>query len=186
MKRLSFTLLIAGICLLVVSVAFAGEKAPQKVVDLANSKLMAVGSNPVIVDAVKAQNAQGASLDTIKDIDKKWRATVGVDAFMTALMENACAKYLQEMMDSSKMYAELFVMDNQGANVCMSDKTSDYWQGDEDKFTESYKGGAGAVHISDVKFDESAQAYLVQVSVPVRDGGKVIGAITIGIDIDKI
>jgi len=49
----------------------------------------------------------------------------------------------------------------------MTNKTSDYWQGDEAKFTESFKGGSGAVHIGDVEFDQSAQAYLVQISVPV-------------------
>jgi hypothetical protein len=67
----------------------------------------------------------------------------------------------------------------------MTDKTSDYWQGDEDKFIESYKNGTGAVHIGDIKFDDSAQVYLVQVSVPVKDGDTVIGAVTIGIDVDK-
>jgi sensor histidine kinase regulating citrate/malate metabolism len=36
-----------------------------------------------------------------------------------------------------------------------------------------------------VGFDKSTQAYLVQVSVPVKDGGKVIGAVTIGINVDK-
>ena len=78
-------------------------------------------------------------------------------------------------------------MDNQGANVCMTDKTSDYWQGDEAKFQKSYNNGAGGMDISDVKFDDSSQAYIVQVSVPVKDaGGKVIGAVTIGIDVDKM
>ncbi len=60
------------------------------------------------------------------------------------------------------------------------------WQGNEPKFTESYKGGQGAVHISKVKFDESAQAYVVQVSVPVLDAGHAIGAITVGINIDEL
>jgi len=52
-------------------------------------------------------------------------------------------------------------------------------------FIESYKGGKGGIHISDVLFDKSSQAYIVQVSVPVVDGNKVIGAITIGIEVDK-
>jgi sensor histidine kinase regulating citrate/malate metabolism len=37
-----------------------------------------------------------------------------------------------------------------------------------------------------VKFDDSTQAYLVQVSVPVKDADKVIGAITVGIDVEKL
>jgi len=68
----------------------------------------------------------------------------------------------------------------------MTDKTSDYWQGDEAKFKKSYNGGSGAVFVDDVEFDDSAQAYLCQVSVPVKDGAEVIGAITIGVDVDKI
>ncbi len=72
------------------------------------------------------------------------------------------------------------------ANVCMTDKTSDYWQGDEAKFKESYKDGQGALHVSKVKFDDSTQTYVVQVSVPVVDGSEIIGAITIGVDVDKI
>ena len=40
--------------------------------------------------------------------------------------------------------------------------------------------------MDEVEFDDSAQAYLVQVSVPVKDGASVIGAITFGIDVDRI
>ena len=77
-------------------------------------------------------------------------------------------------------------MDNQGATLAMTDKTSDYWQGDEAKFKKVYKDGEGTVFVDEVKFDESTQASLVQVSVPVKDGDKVIGVITIGIDVAKI
>ena len=167
-------------------VAFAGEKAPQKVIDLANSVLVKLGTDPVIVEAVKAENSKGKSLDQIKEMDKKWIAHAGIADYMQALMDSECGKYLRKIQKSDPYYAEIFVMDNQGANVAMTDKTSDYWQGDEDKFKESYKNGQGAVHISDVKFDDSTQAYLVQVSVPVKDNDKVIGAITFGIDVDKI
>ncbi|MBN1102255.1 MAG: PDC sensor domain-containing protein [Deltaproteobacteria bacterium] len=168
------------------AVVFAGEKAPQKVVDLANAELVKMGTDPIIVDAVKAENAKGKTLDQIKDMDKKWMATPGIADYMKALMDCKCGQHLRAIQKSKPYYAEIFVMDNQGANVAMTDKTSDYWQGDEAKFKASYKGGAGAIHISDVKFDDSTQAYLAQVSVPVKDGDKVIGAITIGIDVEKL
>ncbi len=164
----------------------AAEKAPQKVVDLAGSELAKLGSDPVIVEAVKVENAKGKTLDQIKELDKKWQQAAGVVDYMQALMNNPCGKRLKEIQKSAPYYAELFVMDKLGANVCMSDKTSDYWQGDEPKFSESYKDGKGAVHIGEVKFDDSVQAYIVQVSVPVTEGGAVIGAMTIGIDVDKL
>ena len=186
MKKV-FVVTVMGMFLLAgAGMAWAGEKAPQKVVDLANSKLTALGTDPVIVKAVKEENAKGKTLAQIQDKDKEWRGTPGIAGYMKALMESECGKHLRGIQSGAPYYAEIFVMDNQGANVAMTDKTSDYWQGDEAKFKESYKGGAGAVHISDVKFDDSTQAYLVQISVPVKDGDQVIGAITIGVDVDKV
>jgi hypothetical protein len=186
MKKVFAVISVAVFLFVASSLVYAGEKAPQKVIELAQSKLTDLGSDPVIVKAVKAENAKRKSLSQIKSMDSKWKATPGIVDYMKAMMDSECGKHLRDIQSSAPYYAELFVMDNKGANVCMSDKTSDYWQGDEAKFKESYKGGAGAVHISDVKFDDSTQAYLVQVSVPVKDDGTVIGAITIGIDVDRI
>ena len=167
------------------SVAWA-EKAPQKIYDLAASKLAAYGLAAEIVAAVKAANATGQSLAQIKSRDEIWKATAGLDDFMKAIQGNPCSSYLRTLTSEQDYYAEIFVMDNQGANVCMTNKTSDYWQGDEAKFQNTFKGEMGEVFIDDVEFDSSAQAYLSQVSVPVVEGGHKIGAITFGIDIDKV
>jgi len=186
MKKRIVLMGMVVILVLGIGAAVAAEKAPQKVVDLAHSTLVKLGTDPVIVAAVKAENAKGKTLAQIQELDKKWMATAGVADYMKALMDSECGQYLKKIQTSQPYYAEIFVMDNQGANVAMSDKTSDYWQGDEDKFIQSFNGGSGAIHISDVKFDDSTQAYLAQVSVPVKDGDKVIGAITIGIDVEKV
>jgi hypothetical protein len=178
-------LAVIGMFVIGSGIGYGAEKAPDKIVTFANASLIQWGTDPVIVNAVKTENGKGKSLNQIKEADKKWMETPGVDGFMKSLMESECGKHLQKLQKSAPYFAEIFAMDNQGANVCMSDKTSDYWQGDEAKFTESYKGGQGAIHMSDVIFDKSSQAYLVQVSVPVKDGGKVIGAITIGVNVDK-
>ena len=56
---------------------------------------------------------------------------------------------------------------------------------DKDKFIKAFNGGRGALYLSDVQFDESSQAYLVQVSVPVMDGKSCIGVVIFGVDLDK-
>ena len=165
---------------------YAAEKAPQKVFKLAQSTLAKFGADPIIVKAVKAENAKGKTLDQIKAMDEKWTAHAGFADYMKAMMDSECGEYLRKIQKSAPYYAEIFVMDNQGANVAMTNKTSDYWQGDEAKFQKSFAAGKGAIFVDDVEFDDSSQAYLVQVSVPVKDGGKAIGAITFGIDVDKI
>lgn len=47
-------------------------------------------------------------------------------------------------------YAEIFVIDYQGAIVVMTNKTSDYWQGDELKFEKAFNQGQGQVFVGDV------------------------------------
>lgn len=161
------------------------EEVPAEVAALAG-QLQSWGSDPALIAAVQAQNAKSMSLDAIKKRDAEWQSTEGVDAGMKELLSNAAAKRLAEMEKSEPFFFEVFLMDNQGANVAMTNKTSDYWQGDEAKWLESFKGGQGAVHIGEVEFDESAQAYLVQISVPVMDGGAAIGAMTIGVNLDEM
>ena len=177
---------IIGLFLVIGSGMGFAEEAPQAVKDLASTKLAGYGSDGVIVAAVKNQNVAGKSLSDIQAADKKWQATAGIDDFMKSLMSSECGKHLEGIMNSADYFAEIFVMDNQGANVAMTGKTSDYWQGDEGKFKNSFAGGSGAVFVDQVEFDDSSQAYLVQISVPVMDGGKAIGAITFGIDVDKV
>ncbi len=165
-------------------VAYA-EEIPASVKALV-PKLQEWGRNPVLVTAVKEQNNLGMDLTTIRAKDEVWIATEGLNDDMKALMSSNAARTLLELERSAPYFLELFLMDNQGANVAMTNKTSDYWQGDEEKFTESFAHGKGAVYIGDVTFDKSAQAYLVQVSVPVMDAGHAIGALTVGINLDEL
>lgn len=166
--------------------AVGGEKAPQGVFELAETTLSGLGNDPVIVGAVKAENAKGKTLEQVKAMDETWKGHAGIADSMQAMMESECGRHLRSIQESKEMYAEIFVMDNLGANVAMTNKTSDYWQGDEAKFQKSFNNAKGEVFVDEVEFDESSQAYLVQVSVPVMDGGKAIGAVTFGIDLDRL
>jgi hypothetical protein len=166
-------------------VTVRAEDAPASVKDLVPD-LQTWGTDPVPVAAVKDRNGTAEALDEVKATDAEWIAYTGVSEFMHTLMNNAAAEELKKLEKSKPYFTELFLMDHLGANVAMTNKTSDYWQGDEPKFTESFKDGAGAVHVGKVKFDESAQTYLVQVSVPVMDAGKAIGAITVGVNLDEL
>lgn len=168
------------------SPSLAGEKAPQKVVDFANAELSKLGADQMIIDTVKAKNSENTSLKAIKEKDEKWMSHAGIAPYMQELMDSPCGKHLKEFQNTHSYVAEMFLTDNQGANVAMTDKTSDYWQGDEAKFTKSFNGGNGVVFVGDVKFDDSSQAYLSQVSIPVKDGDKTIGVLVVGIDIDLL
>lgn len=184
MKMLIVTLVLGGLLLLGAGFVGAAEKVPREVVNFAQNSLMRWGEDPVVVTAVKAQNGKGLTLEEIKALDEQWIATPGIADFMKPVLENECAQHLLTLQESAPYFAEIFVTDNQGALVAATNKTSDYWQGDEAKFTECYKDGKGELYFGDVEFDESTQSYLVQVSVPVKEEDKAIGVIVIGIDVD--
>lgn len=145
-------------------------------------------NDPAIVAAIKEQNAKTAALsqDDILAKDNAWRAEVGTATtpMIDAVLGAPLSAFLTEHREKSGgRILEVFVMDSQGLNVAASNITSDYWQGDEAKFTETYAKGAGSVFVDDVELDESTQSYQGQVSFAVTDpeSGEVVGAITIGL-----
>ena len=75
-------------------------------------------------------------------------------------------------------------MDKNGANVCVSKETSDYWQGDEAKFQKTF-GASKDVFVDEPSFDQSTNVYAIQLSVVVRDAGKKVGALTLGLRVSK-
>lgn len=149
--------------------------------------LLSASSNPIFIKAVIAQNGKNMSLASIKKTDKQWIGAEEELPIQKALMSNICAKELFAMARAQPAILEAFVMDNQGAVVCENSLTSDYWQGDEAKWKKSFKGGKGGVDAGKVKFDKSANAKLQQVSLPIiAAGGKVVGAVTWGLAIEKL
>lgn len=178
--------LTIGIALLVpVSAASQGADVPRTLVTFSEQTLLPFGRNPVIVAAVKAQNGRRLGIDQIREIDRQWMDTEGVSRFMLNLMSNDCALALYNLQSRYPFIVESFVTDNQGANVGQTIKTSDYWQGDEAKFTKSFLNGDGGLFFGGVEYDESSGEIVVQISIPVMDGPRAIGTITFSVSLDR-
>jgi hypothetical protein len=148
-------------------------------------KIEAWGKDPVIVKAVLVKNALKETMDQIKEIDSAWMAGKAEER-VRELLGNACSARIKEFVAQNAGYVEAFAMDDQGALVGLNQRTSDYWQGDEAKWQKSFNGGAGQTFVDKPHYDPSSRAILVQVSVPVLDGGRTIGAITVGLDPNKL
>lgn len=154
---------------------------------LANDKIKSWINNSTVIDAIKTQNAAHAGLTQtdIDALDQKWRS--GDTDMVDGVLNNGVSEYLGTVKnDSEGLYTEIFVMDNKGLNVGQSDKTSDYWQGDEAKWQKTYLVGAQAIHISDIEEDESSQIFQIQISAPIVDDGNVIGAVTVGVNAEML
>lgn len=150
-------------------------------------------TDPVLVDAIKAQNMQTTRYDqaTIDEMDTLWRAQVGMDGapMIDQVIAGTAADFLRAQVASAGgAITEAFVMDARGLNVAASAATSDYWQGDEDKFTQTYPVSGGAIHFGDVELDGSTNTVQGQVSMTIVDPetGESVGAITVGLDISAL
>jgi hypothetical protein len=173
--------------------ASAEEPHVTAINDYLKANVLAWAADPAVVEAIKANNTTngGLSQADIDALDAKWRQEVeGSDKpTIDATLGNALSKFLiDKKMEAGGVIAEVFVMDAKGLNVGQSDVTSDYWQGDEDKFEKSFGAGAGAVFVDEIEKDESTQTLQAQVSFTISDPatGQAIGAMTLGIDVEKL
>ena len=170
----------------------AGENdaAIRRVVD---NTIGAWMSDPALIDAIRSQNKANSGLtqSDIDALDKKWRAETdaSVKPMINEVLGRPASKKLLGFKNKGEgLFTEIFVMDNHGLNVAQSDATSDYWQGDEAKWKKTFLVGPDAVFIDDVEFDDSTQTYQAQVSLAIADpdSGAVIGAITVGVNVDLL
>ncbi|MBW8034904.1 MAG: hypothetical protein FVQ79_04495 [Planctomycetes bacterium] len=153
----------------------------QKVIDARLKILGKYAEDAFIVNAVKKANSQKLSLDEIKKLDLKWISGAESD-FVNTVLGSDVSRLLRKKVRSNKLlYTEAFLCDNQGATVGTYPRTSDYWQGDEEKFTRCFKDGDGEIFVGPLEFDESTGSRSVQISVPVKDDGKTIGVLVVGL-----
>ncbi|KGM48420.1 hypothetical protein [Pseudooceanicola atlanticus] len=150
-------------------------------------------NDPIVVDAIRAQNMRTRALSQpqIDEMDRNWRQQVGLASrpLIDPVLNNPTSDFLRRHVEGSDgIMTEVFLMDGRGLNVAASDTTSDYWQGDEEKFSETYGLGAGSIHVSDIEYDDSTQTYQGQVSITIVDptSGEVIGAATVGLNAEML
>lgn len=185
--RKSLLTMLAGVTALSLAPNAANAMDMEQAKSLYETKISAWLNDASVISAIKAQNEKHAALsqEDVDALDKKWRADDAT--VIDPTLNNDLSTYLQGVVEGGEgLYSEIFVMDNKGLNVGQSAKTSDYWQGDEAKFTETFGKGDGAVHVSEVEFDESSQTYQVQLSFTISENGAPIGAATIGVDAEAV
>ncbi len=137
-------------------------------------------AHPAIVNEVMKHNYYEQSLEEIKRVDRLW-IDGKQDEFARSLQENKSGQFLKKRVLENRLYTEAFLCDDKGAVVGEYPMTSDYWQGDEDKFLKSFNEGNGQVYIGPIEFDESSDEISVQISVPVKSQGATVGVLVVGL-----
>lgn len=186
------TTLSLGLALAMSATLAHADAMQTSMVNYVNDSIREMINFDAAHNAVKASNAAHSSLSEteIIDLDNLWRSEIGqssrptIDPVLGSEVSEQLRAYVEE---SAGRVTEIIVMDNRGMNVAVSDVTSDFWQGDEAKYQETYPKGSDAIHVSDVELDESSQSYQAQVSFVLSDptSGDPIGAVTIGLNAEQ-
>ena len=204
-KNKTFSLLSVAALTLIVSLAQAQENSdmgpnsrlqvPGK--DLITDKVLNDIHDFINTDIVRLsttnQNTKLGELSKteILNLDNQWRAETSseVQPLITATLSSPLSMYLTRVQAHSKgLYNEMFVMDKNGLNVGQSAISSDYWQGDEDKFQKTYPIGPQAVFIDEPEFDDTLGVWRVQVNMTLANeqSTQSIGAATIEINLSEL
>ncbi|MGP9799749.1 hypothetical protein [Rheinheimera sp. NSM] len=166
------------------------ETEQQHIVALLLANLLDLSRNPQLRSAVLQQNERAASLASVMQADAQWQHQVqhngAAGSMAQQLLNSAVSAVLRSWQANyADTVTEVILMDNQGANVAISDITTDYWQGDEMQFL----GVFAQQHdyfIDVVEYDQSTQGFQVKLSVPLTDdNGHHIGALSIGVDVER-
>ncbi|KEQ02947.1 hypothetical protein GV67_07210 [Pseudorhizobium pelagicum] len=157
----------------------------QEINDWINTDIVRVS----IVAQNKRYDHPGAA--SIAALDSQWvKERENPDKpLIAATLSNPLSVYLSRMQGKSLgLYPEIFVMDQNGLNVGQSSITSDFWQGDEDKFLKTFEVSADAVFIDEAEYDSEFGIWRTQVSMTVNDadGGQKIGAVTVELNLTEL
>lgn len=190
---------LLGIAAAALSVAFSTASVADeteikaKAEDYTKTEVAKWVADADVVAALNAANAAntGYNQGKIDELDKQWRAEVGAAArplIDQVMGSKASAKAKTWCAGAGGVVTEVILMDNKGLNVGICDVSSDYWQGDEAKYANTFTKGAGTIFVDDVEQDSSTQKFQVQASMTVVDpaSGQPIGVVTVGLDAESL
>ncbi|MGL4198848.1 MAG: hypothetical protein ACRCSX_13925 [Allorhizobium sp.] len=146
----------------------------------------------IVQVSVEAQNNRLADMgqDKIDALDNQWKAEreAADKPLIAATLSSPLSVYLARVQGKSLgLYAEIFVMDKNGLNVGQSSVTSDFWQGDEDKFQKTFDVADDAMFVDAPEWDDEAKIWRNQVSFTLVDASKKkIGAVTVELNLTEL
>jgi serine phosphatase RsbU (regulator of sigma subunit) len=108
----------------------------------------------------------------VNAVETRWPTLGTDDPFLKAFLTNEIAGQLNAFRSLHRVFAEIFVTDANGRLLAATDKTSDYWQADEDWWQRGSVLPLRHHYVEGIHFDESARVFSLDVAMPIRDRTK--------------
>ena len=177
---------VAGVSIVVAATAahatFEITSAIQAELDRQKKVIAGWAADPVIVKAVAYQNVKGP----LPGVDNAtWKALRRSDPVVRAFQSNPAGKFLRAKMEASGgLITEAFLSATEGEKVAFAEKTTWYIHKGMRKFDVPFT--TRSAWQGRPEFDESAQTYQIQISVPVLVDGRPAGALVVGVGLAQL
>lgn len=102
-------------------------------------------------------------------IDSAWANLRPSEPLLQEILSNPVSRQIKIFQMHNPLYSEILVTDAEGRLVAASNKTSDYWQADEDWWSKAFKQPMGRYVIDNLHYDESAQIHSRDIAFAVYD-----------------
>ncbi len=164
-------------------------KHSTDILDEKINTLSVLALTPQINALVTQANLDHAALTDadIQKLDQAWKDKAeSINPTIQDILANPTSKFLKDFMKQFPEQVEVFLTDQKGLNVAMTDRTSDYLQADEGWWATTYQ--TRAPYLSGVAYDESTKSYAMDIGVPIfgADGKTVIGVLRGTLDISSL
>ncbi len=172
-------LVMAMVILMLPAFAAAGDIKPkmQQKINEYKKKAVEWAAHPEIVKATREANAKGPIMGNLK-----WRELKDDDPLLQSFSTNATAKLMIKFMETNpKGINKIALSGNKGHRVAYTpvQKRLAYIAAGKPNFDESLDGNVWQQGES--KPDPNTNIDSVQITVPVKDGGKVIGVLLLSL-----
>lgn len=178
-KQSSSRLAVVTLCLALFGAAWATSAVADPIspelqakIDKHKKRLVEWAANPVVLNAVKESNAKGGIAGMS---NAKWDELSDKDPVIAGIMNSAAGKLVHQWEGESKEIGKVYVRDEKGNIVAASSKPLLYNAANRPAITGVMKGEVWQQN--EVKPDPSTQRKSVNISAPIKDGGKVVGVV---------
>ena len=158
----------------------AADPALQAKIDPQIKTIQGWAADPVIINAVKAQNA-ALPADYAGMTQERWKELTKMDPLVRNLDKNEAGAFLKAK--KGDLIIRAFLSDANGLKVALTSKTLSWSHKGDPKHEEPMQG---KIWQGSVEQDKASGQEQVQVSVPVLDGGKPIGSLVVSLNVAKL
>jgi len=153
----------------------------------------AIANRPSVAQAVTSADrpyehlSEEAVRSKMDAIENKWNTSED-DGLSRGILTSDLARELRRECELNVRLLKLTVADMSGATIAATDRPSHYFQVDREYWRLISSQGQGAIHVSDLRYDEQNRLYYLNVAYPILEEGtgRFIGAVTALVDLSPL